>query len=237
MDKNIVYIADLDQDIDDLIAIEYLVLNKVLEYVVLDPVPTSLIGIERVNYLIELGVLFEDNLLDRSEILFIGGALTKVKNALEEGKSFKLMVMNGGFVGSNIVPEDKQLNKFKDKEFVRTYNLNLDVESSEYVLNHSSIESIYLIGKNVCHDERNTIKEMWKDIDFIKKYNIKSKKRLHDLLMVSEGLNLIKNIERNLIYKQVKIINKKESVNGNTFVKWGSFLSNDSNINVAVYWK
>ena len=69
---------------------------------------------------------------------------------------------------------------------------------------------MYLIGKNVCHSEKNTIKSLWKNEQFLKKYKLKDTKRLHDLLMVSEGLKIINNEPSELLdYDNVKCIYKE----------------------------
>ena len=64
--------------------------------------------------------------------------------------------MNGGFVGDNIVPKEDRLKKFDGKQTIRTFNFDIDVESTDKVLKSSTekIEKIILVGKNVCHSKK-----------------------------------------------------------------------------------
>ena len=56
MKREVVYIADLDQDIDDVVAAHYLHKEDVLKCVVCDPYPKSKEGLERKDKLEKLGV-------------------------------------------------------------------------------------------------------------------------------------------------------------------------------------
>lgn len=139
------------------------------------------------------------------------------------------LVMNGGFVGSNIVPEDDQLPKFKEKQTVRTFNFNCDVNAADKVLKSTErqIGKIILIGKNVCHSERNTEKDLWKDEEskkLFKKYNVKPGKCQHDMLACHEGLvhiDLDEVIDPYCTFLEVYPYN--EGLQGN-MTKWGSKL-------------
>ena len=235
-DNSIIYIADIDQDIDDIIAAEYLHIRNVLMGVVLDPLPKSVEGWSRVERLEKMGVkVFKE--IPLCNAIFIGGAFTKVAEYLEVNNVHSI-VANGGFVGSNIVKLSDQLDKFKGKKFVRTFNFNIDVESTVKVLNSLNVVSISLIGKNVCHSEKNTINGIWKNHEFLKKYHLKDIKRLHDLLMCREGINLIDGEPTLLDYRTVTPIN--EGLKGN-MTKWGSQLWDSQNMGIgvkaAVGWK
>lgn len=56
MNKEIVYIAELDADVDDVVAAHYLHNKDVLKCVVLDPYPKTKEGLERKERLESLGV-------------------------------------------------------------------------------------------------------------------------------------------------------------------------------------
>ena len=56
MEKEIVYIADLDQDVDDVVAAHYLHNEGVLKCVVCDPYPMTEDGLKRKDILESLGV-------------------------------------------------------------------------------------------------------------------------------------------------------------------------------------
>ena len=236
--KNVVYIADIDQDIDDMVAIEYLERKGYLKYIVLDSEAKTELEEERIKELENNGVLIEEKIKEGEEIIFVGGSLKKVREFLNDKaeNKIKTLIINGGFVGDNVIKENRQLKKFKGETFVRTYNFNLDVESTDFVLKSEKIEKIFLIGKNVCHSEKNTMKGIWKEFELLKKYQLGIKKRLHDLLMVDEGLKIINGKEKEsyLKYEKVKVIKKEEEQGKNT--KWGSELSEESNIIAAIDW-
>lgn len=56
MNKKVIYIAELDADVDDVIAAEYLHRKGALQEVVCDPKPRTLQGLERKKQLEEIGV-------------------------------------------------------------------------------------------------------------------------------------------------------------------------------------
>ena len=56
LEKEIIYIADLDQDVDDVVAAHYLHNEGVLKCVVCDPYPKSEDGLKRKAILEECGV-------------------------------------------------------------------------------------------------------------------------------------------------------------------------------------
>ena len=60
--------------------------------------------------------------------------------------------MNGGVVCSNIVGEP--LDKFKDKQVIRAFSFNCDVNAADSVLKSKNIENVILVGTNVCNDEK-----------------------------------------------------------------------------------
>lgn len=64
---------------------------------------------------------------------------------------FKEWVCQGGFVGSNILPLEKQLDKFIGKVTCPTYNLNGNHKASLKLLGSDSFGLIRMVGKNVCH--------------------------------------------------------------------------------------
>lgn len=144
MKEKIIYIGELDADVDDVIAAEYLHKNGVLKAVVLDPEPKTPKGLERKKELEELGVTVLTKMPPVAEYVFVGGALTKVARYLVTHK-IDYLVMNGGFVGCNIVTQP--LEKFKGKQAVRTFNFNCDVDAADRVLKSSNIGQVVLIGE------------------------------------------------------------------------------------------
>ena len=64
MDNKVVtYIAELDADVDDVVAAHYLFNRGVLKEVVCDPVPTSYKGKERLKMLKDLGIKVSNKLI------------------------------------------------------------------------------------------------------------------------------------------------------------------------------
>lgn len=226
----IIYIAELDADVDDVIAVEYLHGLGLLDYVVLDPVPVEDIGKQRLKMVEAMGISTSKQLIGDCENVFCGGQLTEIARHIKSGGTIKNLVLQGGFVGANIVPFDKQLKKFRDKTEVRTFNFNCDVEATDYVLktNGSQIESIYCIGKNVCHNPINSDGTLWKARkyrDLFKKYNVREGKLQHDMLACHEGIVLLGLGEKVGLtvpfctYSYVRPFNK--GLNGNKTL-WGS---------------
>lgn len=208
--------------------------NEIDLRVLLDPFPTSDLGLQRLDTLKSLGVTFVEE-LTYEKIVFVGGSLAKLnENLILKDVQLDLVVMNGGFIGSNIMNPKYELKKFKNKDFVRTYNFNLNVESTVSFLNNNNIKEIYLIGKNVCHNKLNTLNGIWKNNEVVKSHGIKESKLLHDVLMVSEGLNLLNNKDTMLNYVNIKVVNK--GLEGK-YTEWGSLLENESRIKGAVSFK
>lgn len=124
--KEVVYIAELDADVDDVIASEYLYKKGVLQEVVCDPLPNTEQGKRRKQQLEKLGITISRKIPSNAKYLFVGGALTEVARYIRTHK-IEYLVMNGGYVGSKFMQHP--LEKFKDKETVRTFNFNCDVIS------------------------------------------------------------------------------------------------------------
>ena len=96
--NKITYIADIDQDIDDFIAVLYLHKSGLLNEVVFDPEPISSDGIQRKNALIKKGIKISDNITEGTTAIFCGGALRNILSYVKK-HPIDLFVMNGGFAG------------------------------------------------------------------------------------------------------------------------------------------
>lgn len=84
------------------------------------------------------------------------------------------------------------------------------------------IGHIILVGKNVCHDIRNTQSGIWNGDEYkelFSKYHVKEEKRLHDMLACHEGIAYINGEDTFCEYDTVKPYN--EGLCG-TMTKWGS---------------
>lgn len=221
LNKEIVYVAELDADVDDVVAAHYLHNEGVLKCVVCDPYPRTKDGLKRKERLENLGVKVLKKMPPVAKYVFVGGALTIIADYVRT-HHIELLVMNGGFVGSNI--SLFELDKFKGKETVRTFNFNCDVKATDYILKTGKdrISQIILVGKNVCHDVRNTRIGIWKDEKYrelFDTYNVKNEKRQHDMLACHEGLAFLNETQNYCRYELVKPFNT--GLNG-TYTQWGS---------------
>ena len=228
-EKKIVYLAELDGDVDDVVAVEYLYNKNTLKCIVCDPIPTTKVGKIRQSNFEKMGIEVYFKIPEGTEIVFCGGALTSLAEYLEKNK-ISTLVMNGGFVGDNIVPKEDRLEKFDGKKTIRTFNFNCDVYSTDKVLKSSTdkIEKIILVGKNVCHSIKNTPTGIWNDKESSKifaKYRVKDKKLQHDMLMCHEGLCLLKMIDEKAYCEFEELYPYNEGLEGN-ITKWGSIRDN-----------
>ena len=229
--QKIVYVAELDQDIDDIIAAEYLFRQNVLKEVVLDPFPKDELGKQRLKMLQDQGIKVSDSISDGAEIVFIGGALTAVAKYISNNKGIKLLVMNGGFVGKNLVSYNDILPKFKNKEFVRTFNFNIDVRSTDIVMRSTTeqIGKIVLVGKNVCHSDRNTKLGLWNKglaRELLDEFRVRDEKKQHDLLACHEGLVFAGLSSDNLMCDYQEVYPVTENGLEGNMTKWGSTQTN-----------
>ena len=230
MNNNIVFVAEIGADIDDMIAVEYLYRIGALKCMVLDGTNKD---IERINKLIKLGVHVLNEIPEDTKIIFCGGSFTKIAKFVET-HTLDLLFANGGFAGDNIVPLNKQLDKFRGRITNRTFNFNLDVNSAIKVLESKHIKNIYLVSKNVCHSSLNVHGILHKD-KFLDSYNLRSDKRLHDLLMAKEGINYLYNNDSYCEYMRVDYILEREDID--SMCKWGSCENKESNIRISVRLK
>lgn len=228
--EKIIYIAELDADVDDVVAAEYLYNKNLLECVVLDPFPKTDIGKERLKELTNLGITVSKKIPNIAKYVFVGGALTEVARYILNRK-IEYLIMNGGFVGNNIVNKEDELDKFKGKTTIRTFNFNCDVAAADKVLKskESQIKEIILIGKNVCHNELNTEKYIWNNkesLKLFKKYNVKPGKRQHDMLACHEGLSILNLIKEPTFCEFLDVYPFNNGLKGN-MTEWGSTLNQE----------
>jgi pyrimidine-specific ribonucleoside hydrolase len=97
-------------------------------------------------------------LCDEQTTLITGGPLHNLGRCLRLAQernvhAFRLgrLVAQGGFAGEGIVPEEKQLGKFKGRRTCPTFNLNGAPHAATAVLASFSIRKRVFVSKNVCH--------------------------------------------------------------------------------------
>lgn len=78
---------------------------------------------------------------------------TEQDNSSSNEKLYDRWTLQGGFVGSNIMPEELCLPKFSGKKIVETFNLNGDPKAAQRLLalENNPANQIQMVGKNVCH--------------------------------------------------------------------------------------
>jgi len=89
---------------------------------------------------------------DENTTLITGAPLKNLGRALDF-PDFKLkrLVAQGGFAGKGVIPEEKQLKKFKGMLTCPTFNLNGDRVGAKKALATDKIAEKYFVSKNVCH--------------------------------------------------------------------------------------
>lgn len=200
MKQKVTFVADIGGDIDDIIAIDFLHRAGRLDYVVLDGYSRDK---QREELLISKGIKIQDKISCCSRFIFCGGAFTKIAEFLE-CHQVNLLVANGFFAGSNIVPSEHVLEKFRGQEWCRSYNPGLDMNSAfDSICSPNLLESL-IVSKNVCHHEENVFGGWHKD-PWLQSYNLKKGKKLHDLLMIKEGLKHLDDEEKEIEYDYVTI--------------------------------
>lgn len=209
--SNISYIADISGDVDDLVAILYLNEIGKLYSVVLDGKSCD---DSRISIIEKAGVKITESV--ETDIVFCGGAFTKLQKAHLDGKAFKLVVVNGFFAGSLVFNQENCVGKFKGLHKCKSYNPNLDVASANYLIQNIPFVAV---SKDVCHHPNNVCGK-WHG-----SHDCKPTKKLHDLLMAKEGLRILENEETMFEYSRVDIINYG--------LEWGSVLNPNSKISIV----
>lgn len=81
-----------------------------------------------------------------------GAALTNVKHLLDKANVFlDEIVMQGGFAGDSVVPEEFRMEKFQGRETYPTFNLNGNIEAAKEVISTTAFKLKRFVSKNVCH--------------------------------------------------------------------------------------
>lgn len=84
--------------------------------------------------------------------VFCGGSLYTLSKLLifTPNKQW-LSIIQGGYAGPSIVGEENVLKKFRGREQVPTWNLNLDMASTLDVMKAGNLTASF-VSKNICHD-------------------------------------------------------------------------------------
>jgi len=86
-------------------------------------------------------------------ILVTGGPLGNLHQFLLHHPDlvFESVFIQGGFAGSDCVPPENQLDKFKGKRTCPTFNFNGHIKGAHAMLSSPNIKKRHLISKDVCH--------------------------------------------------------------------------------------
>ena len=98
MEKEVVYVAELDSDVDDVVAAHYLFNEGVLKCVVCDPYPRTPEGLARKGKLEALGIDVVKKMPPVAKYVFVGGALTAVAGYIDT-----VMLVDSGGVSDHLI--------------------------------------------------------------------------------------------------------------------------------------
>jgi inosine-uridine nucleoside N-ribohydrolase len=83
-----------------------------------------------------------------------GAALTNIGKFLSNNPtkpSVEEIVIQGGFAGDSVVPEQYRLAKFMGKETCPTFNLNGNIDAAKQIIASDVFKVKRFVSKNVCH--------------------------------------------------------------------------------------
>lgn len=102
-----------------------------------------------------LGERVLDTVCSPETSIITGAALTNIADylSLQPASTFTMnqIVVQGGFAGDSVVPEEYRLEKFKGRETCPTFNLNGNVEAAKKVIASNRFRTKRFVSKNVCH--------------------------------------------------------------------------------------
>lgn len=90
--------------------------------------------------------------LTEDTYLLTGAPLTNIAAFLKQNpdKLIEKMTTQGGYLG-DLVPEEKRLEKFKNRKSIRTYNLTNDTDAFSTINYSDQIVDLTYVTKDLCH--------------------------------------------------------------------------------------
>jgi hypothetical protein len=165
----------------------------------------------------------------KERVFFCGGSLHTLSKFIECSSDTEFDVyIQGGYAGKDVVGIENVLKKFKKRDEVPTWNLNLDIESTDKVLLSKSI-TMNFISKNVCHASFVGINDLGKEDTLfnnsLRKYfgDSTRKKCMHDLLAFLTIFN-----DDVVEFKHVDLVRSFDER-----PKWHSILNSQSNKSIS----
>ena len=202
--------------------------NKGIDHNLLDLI--QYIELDFDNDIIHINDYLKQNINFENKIVFCGGAFTNLKMILEQNPLQNIIgYLQGGYAGETIVGKENVLEKFKGREQVPSWNPNLDLESTNCVLNSNNFKG-YFISKNVCHnswmnekDFENENSELYQTLKEYFKYNKYESKCMHDLVAFASIFD-----KSFIEFKRVNLNHTNDKL-----VSWYSILNENSNIQIS----
>jgi inosine-uridine nucleoside N-ribohydrolase len=166
----------------------------------------------------------------QDKIVFCGGSLFTLQQILKNNQETNIdTYIQGGYAGEAVVGAENVLKKFKKRDKVPTWNLNLDLEATDLVMAATNVRC-HFISKNVCHAS-------WLDVDdlnsndnqfnkVLKEYfahNKHSSKCMHDLVAFLTIFN-----DELVQFKTVDLVRTDDER-----AKWHSELNESSNKQIS----
>lgn len=181
-------------------------------------------------------ILYESIKKHNDLTIVCGASLGNINKLIEKDIILNNIVVQGGFAGDNIVPEELRLEKFKGKITCPTFNLNGDVKAALNVVASNKISNKLFVSKNVCHgvvydeimhqfltpfkDKNKGLQLLYNGMDFYLKKNNRGK-AFHDPLAACVAID--KNI---CDFKKVELYREKG--------EWGSRYSDNLNAEISI---
>ena len=168
-------------------------------------------------------------------VIVCGAPLGNIGRLLDRDVFIQKIVVQGGFAGDNIMPENLILDKFKGKTTCPTFNLNGDKISALKLLNSNKIQNKFFVSKNVCHGVC---------YDIVMHEFIKSHCNNLGLKMIFDGMSKYLNKKSNgklfhdplaaciAINPDICIFEKVELYNSKG--EWGSRISDKLNCQISI---
>ncbi|CAF2216823.1 unnamed protein product [Rotaria magnacalcarata] len=177
---------------------------------------------------------------DEKTILICGGPLINVAKAIQTGQlKVGRLVVQGGFSGDNIIPEEKRLSKFNGRLTCHTFNLGADIKAAKIVLDYNGIKERYFVSKNVSHgvlytndthkqlekikDNSQSLQEIYHVMSVYLKNPGKKEKAFHDPLAACCAIDL--SIGK---WKDVQLYMDEKTK------EWGSVINENPNVKIIV---
>lgn len=192
--------------------------------------------IKNIDLNLEKDVIYINKYLEKdldfsNRIIFCGGSFTTLKTILEKYSNQTITsYLQGGYAGHSIVGDKNVLNKFKNREKVPSWNPNLDIKASDYIIESKNLKA-YFISKNVCHnswmnaeDFINPNSEIYKFLIEYFKVNKYSSKCMHDLVAFASIFN-----KTFIEFKKVDLFH-----NNDKLIAWYSILNEKSNKEISI---